>query len=409
VRLRLRCDRLIKSFIELLVRIWLIEDQSLLSFFNKFNTNLVLQKKTFLENSKGKKIIIFTFRTLHFLDWIAPIHLALNKYFPGKYEIIYIDFSTTLHRIGKGFEYILFRKQVEDRLLNFNISNLCHFSHEEISDFPYFPIPEVLITCESIRQESFSVGDRIYLPHYILPKANELDLPSNIRFNHVFIPSIPPYSYKLLSRNLRPDIKFHNVGYPKLCTISPQINCFPNSNLPIVLYAPSLDLKLIFEALEKGILDIFKDIGICNFLIKLHPSFASRRHYISTFFHEQLKFKKNIVIDELSGIQSLAMQSSIMIADFGSMGGEYRLRFGKRVVFIKTPKEYEGGADLIFRDNFADAICEIEDLEKTISTVLKRGELSKFELETMRQQVLSFSGEADKKAAISIDKICSEK
>ena len=48
------------------------------------------------------------------------------------------------------------------------------------------------------------------------------------------------------------------------------------------------------------------------------------------------------------------------------MGGEYRLGFGKPVVFLKIPAEYEGGSDLLFRDDFADAICEVEDLENVI-------------------------------------------
>ena len=199
------------------------------------------------------------------------------------------------------------------------------------------------------------------------------------------------------------------VGYPKLCTVSSQNDCFPNSKLPVVLYAPSLDLKLIFEALGKGILQIFKEIKFCNFLIKLHPSLASRRHYINSYFHEQIQFEKHIKIDDISGIQSLAMASSIMITDFGSMGSEYRIRFGKRVIYLKTPHKYEGGPDLIFRDKFADAICEVEYLKSIIYSVLKKGPLSNSEIKSMRQQVLSFIGNSDKKAAECINEICSEK
>ena len=406
VKLRSRFSRIIQILIESLVKYWLLKGHPLLSFFRRAHPNLLLQKKTLLENSKGKKIIFFTFRTLHFVDWFAPIHLAILKDFPGKYEIFYIDFSTTLHRIGRGFEYIHFLRQVEERLTQLNISYLCHFSHEELSEFPSFPKPSILVTCESIRQESFSVDERIYLPHYILPKANETELPSNIRFNHVFIPSIPPYTYRLINKNIKSETKFHNVGYPKFCTRSVPKNSFFSSNLPVVLYAPSLDLKLIFDALDKGILEIFKSMTFCNILIKLHPSLASRRHYITTFLKEQIKLEEHIRIDEISGIQSLAPESKILIADFGSMGGEYRLRFGKRVVFLETPKKYEGGADLIFRDDFADAICKVKDLENTISTLLKKGNLTNSELDIMRQKVLSFTGESDKKAARSIDKIC---
>ena len=122
IRLKLRWYRSISYIIEILVKIWLIKGHSLLSFFNECYPNFILQKKQFIENSKGKEIIFFTFRTLHFIDWFAPIHLALKRDFAEKYEIIYIDFSTTLHRIGKGFEYIRFRKQVEERLTNLKIS-----------------------------------------------------------------------------------------------------------------------------------------------------------------------------------------------------------------------------------------------------------------------------------------------
>jgi hypothetical protein len=103
----------------------------------------------------------------------------------------------------------------------------------------------------------------------------------------------------------------------------------------------------------------------------------------------------------------LAGESSLMITDFGSVGAEYRLGFGKPVVFLKTPAEYEGGSDLRFRDDFADAICEVEDLENAILSVMKKGALSYSELHNMRQQVLSFSGVADEEAARTINAICS--
>ena len=81
--------------------------------------------------------------------------------------------------------------------------------------------------------------------------------------------------------------------------------------------------------------------------------------------------------------------------------------FGKPVVFLKTPTKYEGGSDLRFRDDYADTICEIEDLEIAVETVLSKGALSDSELQNMRQKVLSFSGVADEEAARTINKICS--
>ena len=74
---------------------------------------------------------------------------------------------------------------------------------------------------------------------------------------------------------------------------------------------------------------------------------------------------------------------------------------------MKIPAEYEGGSDLLFRDDFADAICEVEDLENEIRNVLKKGALSISELRNMRQHVLSFTGVADEEAARTINKICS--
>jgi len=123
--------------------------------------------------------------------------------------------------------------------------------------------------------------------------------------------------------------------------------------------------------------------------------------------NQQLKGIGHIHLDELSGIQNLAEETSIMITDFGSVGCEYRLRFGKPVVFIQTPQEYDGGADLRFRDDFADAICKVEELENAIETVAKKGKLSEKEIKKMRRQVLSFDGAADEKAARTIHEICS--
>jgi hypothetical protein len=414
VRLELRWDKIKQTILELLVQRWVLKGDSLFNYFIKTQPYLRKEKQKLIEQSSGRKVIYFTFRTLHFLDWFAPIDLALKRSFPEKYEVFYIDFSTTLHRIGKGFEYLRFRQQVEERLLQLNISPLCHFSHDELAGYKSFPEASVHLTCESIRQETFSVADRIYLPHYALPKAIDLDLPKNIHFNHVFLPTRPPYTYNQLNDNsssdsdrLKENLHIHYVGYPKLQAVAFPVSCFPDSDHPVVLYAPSLELSLLFDALGRGLLKIFKKISHCNFVIKLHPSLASRRNYVTAFISQELKGAEHIRFDELNGIQNLAGESSLMITDFGSVGGEYRLGFGKPVVFLKTPAEYEGGSDLRFRDDFADAICEVEDLENAILSVMKKGALSYSELQNMRQQVLSFSGVADEEAARAINAICS--
>ena len=413
-RLKLRWDKIIQKILELLVQRWLLKGDSLFNYFNKTQPYLRKKKQTLLEQSSGRKIIFFTFRTLHFLDFFAPIDLALNRFFPEKYDVFYIDFSTTVHRIGNGFGYLQFRQEVEERLLQLNVSPLRHFSHDELAEYKSFPEASVHVTCESIRQETFSVADRIYLPHYVLPKAIDLDLPKNIKFNHVFLPTRTPYSYRQLNdkssaglERLKEDLQIHHVGFPKLQAAFSPVSCFPDSDHPVVLYAPSLEISLLFNALDRGLIKIFKKMSQCNFVIKLHPSLASRRHYVTAFIRQEIKGLEHVRFDELSGIQNLVGESSLMITDFGSVGGEYRLGFGKPVVFLKIPAEYEGGSDLLFRDDFADAICEVEDLENVIITTLKKGTLSDSKLQDMRQQVLSFSGAADEEAARTINEICS--
>lgn len=407
IRISLRWHQTIQFLIESLVSSRILNDEPLINFLNKAQPHLRIQKQALLERCAGKKVIYFTFRTLHFIDWFTPIHLAIERNYPGEYEIFYIDFSTSLHRIRRGFRYLRFRKLVEERLTELNISYLSHFSHEELKEFKSFPEPSIHLTCESIRQESFSVSQRIYLPHYALPKATDLTLPKNIRFNRVFLPTLPPYTYKQLENNFPKDKIFHYVGYPKMYTKSKPTKCFPDSKKPVVLYAPSLDLKLIFDALDQGLINIFKKMESYKFVIKLHPSLASRRHYITSFMNQQLNGIKHIHIDELSGIQNLAGESSVMITDFGSVGCEYRLRFGKPVVFLQTPSKYKGGADLRFRDDFADAICNLENLENTIHSQVKKGKLSENEIKIMRKKVLSFTGAADEEAARTINEICS--
>ncbi|MCH2298217.1 MAG: hypothetical protein MK441_09970, partial [SAR324 cluster bacterium] len=72
------------------------------------------------------------------------------------------------------------------------------------------------LTSESIRQENLSIPNRIYLPHYSLPKAVDKDLPENINFGHVFLPTKERYSYPNLRLNeQQKKIEIHPVGYPK--------------------------------------------------------------------------------------------------------------------------------------------------------------------------------------------------
>ena len=83
--------------------------------------------------------------------------------------------------------------------------------------------------------------------------------------------------------------------------------------------------------------------------------------------------------------------------------------FGHRIICLKVPEEYEGGADLRFRDDFADAVCEVEELEQVIESVINKGDISFSELQDMREKVLSSPGAADEAAARAINEICSSR
>ena len=106
-RLWLHYVRFIENLLESLMRRWLLKGELLHTFVNNSQPYLQSEKQALIDNGKIRKVIFFTFRTLHFLDWFAPIHLALERLFPEKYEVFYINFGATLHRIGTGFELSL--------------------------------------------------------------------------------------------------------------------------------------------------------------------------------------------------------------------------------------------------------------------------------------------------------------
>jgi hypothetical protein len=81
------------------------------------------------------------------------------------------------------------------------------------------------------------------------------------------------------------------------------------------------------------------------------------------------------------------------------VGGEFRMSAGKRVVFLETPRRYAGGADLQFRDDFADAVCSVEALPQVLGEVLAQGDLSQEELQEMRTRVLTWDEAPDERAA----------
>ena len=81
--------------------------------------------------------------------------------------------------------------------------------------------------------------------------------------------------------------------------------------------------------------------------------------------------------------------------------------FGRRIICLKVPEKYEGGADLLFRDDFADAVCEVDELEQVIESVINKGDIPFSELQDMREKVLSYPDAADEVAAGTINEICS--
>ena len=81
--------------------------------------------------------------------------------------------------------------------------------------------------------------------------------------------------------------------------------------------------------------------------------------------------------------------------------------FGRRIICLKVPEEYDGGADLRFRDDFADEVCEVEELELVIESVINKGKIPLSELQDMREKVRSFPDAADEAAARTINEICS--
>ena len=62
-----------------------------------------------------------------------------------------------------------------------------------------------------------------------------------------------------------------------------------------------------------------------------------------------------------------------------------------------------------FRDDFADAVCEVEELEQVIESVINKGDISLSELRDMREKVLSYPDASDDAAARTINEICSSR
>ena len=366
-------------------------------FLQQTQPALQKQRKEHLQQLLERPTCVFIFRTLHFIDWFIPIHHALERLYPQKYSVLYVDYASSLHRIGQGLKYCLYRQKVQERLMRFEIDPFLHFAHQEL---PARIKPfEVSLTCEAIRYEQLDIQHRVYLPHYCLPKTHESHLPQNIQFEHIFLPTQPPYSYKAVQLNQVPQsIQIHHVGYPKLYLPKHAEVTIPNPHLPVVIYAPSLDLNLLMQMLKQGILIKIFQATHFNFIVKLHPSLASWRHYISSFMKKELAKQSHVLFDDLSSLQELESVADILITDFGSVGGEFKLSTGKPVLYLKIPETYEGGADLKFRDDWADAHCSVEELVPTLEKVLANSQNFK-NSQNLQKKVLSCHERGDEQAA----------
>jgi hypothetical protein len=367
--------------------------------------SLLRQKQGFLDSiGKQHKIVFYVFRDLHLIDWFIPIHRALEQDFPGQFAVLYINFGSSLKKVGTGFDYLPYLKGIEQRLEEIEYAYLRHFSDQEIELFNRFPQPDLIVTTETIRKECFQTRHRVYLPHYTVPKANDT-LPEKIDYNHVFLPTKAEFSYSSLAHPANKPVLIHQIGYPKLNRSPVQPVRLFDDDHPTILYAPSLDIKLIRQFINQGLLSVFKTLQEINLVIKLHPTLSSKMHYLYDFLCNELKREPHIRIDTKTNIQALGPCTSALIADFGSVGAEYRLSFGKRVVYLQVPDRYQGGADLRFRDGFADAITTVKTLESSLHKVLTMGDLKLEEWEAMKDRVLFNRQNAAQAAARKIHEI----
>ena len=360
------------------------------------------REKWVLPSHSGKRIY-FVFRGVHFIDFFVPIHQALDRLYPGRYQVLYVDYAQTLKRIRGEREYERFRAELKRRLSAFDISVSRHFCGKEVQAMSGFPQPDMIVTTEAIRHESFRCEQRVYFPHSCVEKEETIE--SNIRFNHFFQPSKPPYTYSRLFEPGGKTFRIHHTGYPKIHLANKIAKRRFSDDKPVVLFAPSLKIDLLLRYVERGILSLFAKMVHCNFIVKLHPSLASIRHYILDLFFFKTKGRANIRIDTGSSLQEIGGNTSLMVADFGSAGPEYRLSFGRRVIYLQLPDSFVSASDLVFRDHFGDAVASVERLGEAIDSTLASGDVDAEEYRAMKSAVLYNPDSGDVAAAKAIHTI----
>ncbi len=393
------------SVIERIFLRFVSNKKSIIDLLNHANYALRKRKQSMLNESHGKKskVIFFVFRDCQMLDWFIPIHRSLNELYPDTFTVLYVNFGSTLPRVGINQNYIPYLVSIEKRLSKASIPNYLHFSDREIPYYQKFPIPDLILSSEVIRKEKFKCTERVYLPHYSVTKVTKRLKIMN-HFNYLFLPSKKHYTYQDLTED-DPRYSCFPVGYPKIEFKSDDHQKRFDNNKPTIIYAPNLDPAIVLRALKKGILKAFNQMTDYNFLVKTHPTLANKTFNLFRLINEEVKSKGNIKIDTNSNIEDVGYYSTMMITDFGSVGAEYKLRFGKRLIYLNVPKNYEGGGDLVFRDHFADAITDVKDLPAHIDRLLELGDLSETESNRMRSSVLYNFGSSDRIAAQTIHSI----
>lgn len=408
----LKFKRYIREYSEFIIesiyRKFVLRKKDVFHFLYHANYTLKLKKEEVLKKaSRSKKVVFFVFRDCQMLDWFVPIHRSIIDLYGDEYTVLYVNYGSTLPRVGTNREYIPYLESIEKRLIDAEIPNFLHFSNREIPYYDDFPIPDVILSSEVIRHETFKCSERVYLPHYSIPKEKK-NLGIMKHFNHLFLPSKGIFSYRDLDFN-NSLYKVHAVGYPKVEYHSnSHQKMFDNDN-PTIIYAPNLEPDVVLNTLEKGLIKVFGRMKGYNFLIKMHPTLANKTFNIYRLLKNETDGMDNIRIDTRSNIEDVGYHSSLMITDFGSVGGEYKLRFGKRIIYLEVPKHLEGGGDLSFRDHFADAVTTVEHLYVQIKQVLSLGEMPEDEVGNMRDSVLYHYGTSDREAAEAINRIISLK
>ena len=78
------------------------------------------------------------------------------------------------------------------------------------------------------------------------------------------------------------------------------------------------------------------------------------------------------------------------------------------MIYLRVSKQYEGGGDLYFRNDYADSVSSIQELPENINKVLKLAPKKRIEIGQIRNKVLTYSSNSDEEAATSINALISK-